>query len=174
MRYAAIEGYAHPYRISEAGVVESLRFGSWTPLTPTMNGYRHVVVKLRKNGGGQTKRSVAKLMADAFLGGVPAGHGVFHKNQAKWDNALENLVVRPLSFGGGDKSSKTVLKINRWGRVVEIYRNVAEAAQKNHISKSAIRERCLNMVADPFRLDGHNYQYESSWTGPGKRRKVEG
>ena len=79
MRYAAIEGYAHPYRISEAGVVESLRFGAWTPLTPTMNGHRHVVVHLRKNGGGQAKRSVAKLMADAFLGGVPAGYGVFHK-----------------------------------------------------------------------------------------------
>ena len=99
---------------------------------------------------------------------------VFSTRTRQSGNELENLIVCPLSFGGGDKSSKTVLKINRWGRVVDIYRNVAEAAKKNHISKSAIRERCLNMVSDPFRLDGHNYQYESEWTGRGKRRKVEG
>lgn len=173
MRYAAIEGYRYPYRISEAGVVESCGSGQWVPLTPTMRGRRRVVVRLWTLEGRSISRGVANLMGEAFLGGVPQNHGVFHKNGALWDNELENLEIRPISAGGGNKRSYPVIKIDRWGKVVEVYGSAREAARKNHISIGSMRERLWNHVADPFRLDGHDYQYEANWTGTGKRRKVK-
>lgn len=174
MRYKEIIGYKYKYRISEAGVVETYRKGAWVQLKPTIIGYRRATVRLRKLDGKCENAAVTHLMAHAFMGGIPPGHCVMVKNGAKFDTALENLEIRPLKATGGDKSSKTVLKINRWGRVVDIYRNAAEAAKKNNMSLSAIRERCLNAVADPYGLDDHDYQYEQNWTGTGKRRKVEG
>lgn len=140
MRYAAIEGYRYPYRISEAGVVESCGSGKWVPLKPTMKG-RRVIVRLWDLDGRRTSRGVANLMGQAFLGGVPQNHGVFHKNGALLDNALENLEIRPISSGGGNKNSYPVVKIDRWGKVVEVYGSAREAARKNHISIGAIRER---------------------------------
>ena len=162
-----IEGYKFPYRISEAGIVESFRTGRWVPVAVNAQGHRIAVVRLQ----GMEKRvsvSVAKLMANAFMGGVPKGYGVFHKNRAKLDNELENLEFRPLNSCGGYTSSKAVLKIDRQGNVVEIYRSAKVAAKKNHMSVSAMYERCEGKIKDPFRLDGYAYQYEEQMGRPRK------
>ena len=107
MRYAMIEGYKFPYRIGENGVVESCRTGRWVPVAVSAQGHRSAVVRLQ----GMEKRvsvSVARLMANAFMGGIPKGYGVFHKNRAKLDNELENLELRPLKCCGGVTSNKPV------------------------------------------------------------------
>lgn len=169
MRYAMIEGYKFPYRIGENGVVESYRTGEWVPVAVTAIGRRTAVVRLQ----GLEKRvsvSVARLMANAFMGGVPKGYGVFHKNRAKLDNELENLELRPLKSCGRDTCSKAVFKIDRKGNVVEIYRSAIEAAKKNHMCVSAMYERCQGKIKDPFRLDGYDYRYEARRGG--RPRKV--
>lgn len=167
MRYVMIEGYKFPYRIGENGVVEHFKYGRWVPMVPVMQGHRSAVVRLQ----GMEKRvsvSIAKLMANAFMGGVPKGYGVFHKNRAKLDNELENLELRPLNSNRGDTSGKTVLKIDRQGEIVEIYRSAKEAAKKNHMSASAMYERCEGKIKNPFRVDGYAYQYEEQMGRPRK------
>lgn len=167
MRYAMIEGYKVPYRIGENGVVESCRTGRWVPVAAQAQGHRSAVVRLQ----GMEKRvtiPVTRLMANAFMGGVPKGYGVFHKNRAKLDNELENLELRPLKSCGGVTSNKPVLKIDRQGNVVEIYRSAKEAATKNHMSNSAMYERCEGRIKNPFRLDGYRYRYEDQAGRPRK------
>ena len=170
MRYAMIEGYKFPYRIGENGVVESCRTGRWVPLAVTVGGHRSARVRLWGLDGKRKFVSVAKLMADAFMGGVPEGYGVFHKNRAKLDNELENLELRPLKSCGGVTSNKPVLKIDRRGNVVEIYRSAKEAAKKNHMCFSAMYDRCQGKIKNPFRLDGYDYRYENRKGG--RPRKV--
>ena len=160
-----IEGYKWPYRISEAGVVECGRTGAWVPLVPTISHSKRARVSLRLPDGKAKYFAVSHLMADAFMGGVPEGYGVFHKNPFKLDNELENLEILPLKHGGGDKSSKSVFKIDPLGNVVEIYRSAKEAAAKNHMSVSAMYERCQGKIKDPARLDGYTYQYEDRFRG---------
>lgn len=167
MRYAMIEGLKFPYRIGENGVVESCRNGRWVPVAAHAQGHRSAVVRLQ----GMEKRvtiPVTRLMANAFMGGVPKGYGVFHKNRAKLDNELENLELRPLKSCGGVTSNKPVLKIDRKGNIVEIYRSAKEAAKKNHMSASAMYERCEGKIKDPFRLDGYGYRYEDKGGRPPK------
>lgn len=167
MRYAMIEGYKVPYRIGENGVVESCRTGRWVPIAAHAQGHRSAVVRLQ----GMEKRvtiPVTRLMANAFMGGVPEGCGVFHKNRAKLDNELENLEFRPLKSCGGVTSKKPVLKIDRHGNIVEIYRSAKEAAKKNHMSASAMYERCQGKIKNPFRLDGYRYRYEDQAGRPRK------
>lgn len=170
MRYAMIEGYKYPYRIGENGVVECGKTGQWIPLVPTISHSKRARVKLRLPDGKQKYFAVSHLMADAFMGGVPEGHGVFHKDPFKLDNELENLEILPLKHGGGAKSCKSVFKIDPLGNVVEIYRSAKEAAKKNHMSVSAMYERCQGKIKDPARLDGYTYQYED--LRQGKPRKV--
>lgn len=168
MRYVAIEGYKFPYRIGENGVVESCRTGRWEPVAVQAVGHRTAVVRLWGMDGKRISISVVKLMANAFMGGVPEGYGVFHKNRAKLDNELENLEFRPLKSCGGVTSKKPVLKIDRHGNIVEIYRSAKEAAKKNHMSASAMYERCQGKIKNPFRLDGYRYRYEDQAGRPRK------
>lgn len=163
-----IEGYKFPYRISEAGIVESFRTGRWVPVAVNAQGHRSARVRLMGLDGKRITIAVAKLMANAFMGGVPNGYGVFHKNRAKLDNELENLELRPLKSCGGVTSNKPVLKIDRRGNVVEIYRSAKEAAKKNHMSASAMYERCGGKIKNPFRVDGYAYQYEEQMGRPRK------
>ena len=155
-----IEGYKFPYRISEAGIVESFRTGRWVPVAVTVCGHRSVRVRLWGLDGKRKFVSVGKLMADAFMGGVPEGYAVFRKNRAKLDNELENLELRPMKSCGGATSRKTVLKIDPQGNVVEIYRSAKEAAKKNHMCFSAMYDRCQGKIKNPYRLDGYAYRYE--------------
>lgn len=170
MRYVPIEGYLYPYRINEEGTVESYGTGKWVPLSADMRGRKRAAVQLRRLDGTYARFGVAQLMAKAFMGGVPAGCGVFHKNGAKMDNALENLEIKPISAGGGAHRRRAVVKINRAGEIVEFYGTVTEAAKKNYMSRGAIGARCKNMVVDPYGADGHSFQYEDR-LGAGRPRK---
>lgn len=161
MRYALIEGYKHPYRISDEGVVESFGRGKWKALTPSLNGHRRATVSLLRMDGKKESAGVSRLMAAAFMGEVPKGYAVIHKNGAKLDNSLRNLEIVPQSKTSPGGPRKTVLKVDRWGVVVGVYRSSIEAAKKNYISVGAVRNRCHKRVADPYRLDGYNYLYET-------------
>ena len=161
MRYAPIEGYKFRYRVSDAGTVEKLCGSEWVTLTPTMNGHRRAIVNLRRTDGTVHHAAISHLVAAAFIGRVPPGHSVIHKNSAKLDNEPENLLIVPQNKTSKGGLGKTVLKVDRWGVVVAVYRSSIEAAKKNYISVCAVRNRCRGLVADPYRLDGYDYRYES-------------
>jgi hypothetical protein len=115
---------------------------------------------------GTIKRvQVAKLVVDAFMDGTPPGMVRFHKNGLKQDNAVENIIFMTRSKAAKMQrpgNSRPVLKLDREGNVVDMYPSISEAARKNHISHAAIGKRCLGLVEDPFRLDGHDYIFEEN------------
>lgn len=168
MAWKMIKGYKFPYRVSDQGEVQKqLPSGKWTTLKPSPYGHARLYrVWMRLPDGAIKHVQVSKLVADAFLGGTPPGMLRVHKNGLKQDNAVENIIFLPSEKAATKYrpgNSRSVLKVDRAGNVVDIYPSTAEAARKNHMSQGAIGKRCLGKIADPYRLDGYNYIYEDKY-----------
>lgn len=161
MDWKAIEGYRYPYRINDQGEVQK-QVGPDKWKTLKQCAYGNIMrVDLRLPDGKTVRPSVSKMVADYFMGGTPPGMMRVHRNWLKADNAKENIVFRPRGKSGARPGNcRPVLKVDRAGNVVAIYRSTVEAAKKNHISQAAIGKRCLRRIKDPYRLDGYNYIYE--------------
>ena len=164
MRWKLVEGnWRWPYRVSDQGEVQKqLPGGKWMTLKayPYIGQWR---VQLRLADGGWKRVLVSKIVADAFMGGTPPGKMRVHKNGMKHDNAVENIVFMTRAESAKiyrPGNSRPVLKVDRDGNVVEIYRSGAEAARANYISPQSISDRCNGLIEDPYRLDGYNYVFE--------------
>lgn len=97
-----IKGIPHYYIDSEGTVWSDKPSPRYNPdgelriLRPRNHpsGYLYVGMYIGKGGGKQRLwRRVHRLVADAFLGGIPKGYEVDHKNGIKTDNRLGNLRV---------------------------------------------------------------------------------
>jgi hypothetical protein len=89
-----VTGYEGRYQVSAAGLVRNVRRGNLLRPRPSPRGY--LSVRLYRDAVG-TNFLVHRLVAAAFIGPIPAGRHVNHKNGPKGDNRLINLeVVTPL------------------------------------------------------------------------------
>lgn len=80
------------YLVSNQGQVKSLKFGGHDGggeriMAPISNGWGYTMVKL----SDRKLRLIHRLVAEAFLGPIPDGMVVNHKNGIRDDNRLENL-----------------------------------------------------------------------------------
>lgn len=76
-------------RIRRAKPGQATRAG--TIIKPSLSrGYERMSFSIR---GKQVNRSVHRLVAEAFLGAIPAGMQINHLNGVKHDNRIENLEI---------------------------------------------------------------------------------
>lgn len=166
MGWKEITGYRFRYHINEDGIVQKqLEDGSWFTLKPYISGRRRACVKMRTADNRKVDIPVVWLMADAFMGGRVPGLNIIHRNGAKLDCALVNLAFVGKKECGKLSCAnrrKAVMKVDRAGKVVAIYRSGREAAKKNYISQNSIWARCARKVKDPYSLDGYDYRYEDA------------
>lgn len=169
-----IKGYKWPYRINEEGEVQKQEpNGTWTDLHPYL-GTARARVKMRTVENKKVDIPVVWLMADAFFGGRRPGMCMIHKNGFKLDCSRNNLVWSTYSDSAKrsrNNRCKPVVKLDKKGHIVEVYKSGREAARANFISQNAICDRCNNLIKDPFKLDGYNYQYEGVSKSMSKRKK---
>jgi len=133
-------------------------------------GARCLMVKIR----GKEMR-VPHLVAMAFLGPIPPGARVVHKNGIHGDNRPDNLEYvtkreMGLRHGGKNSRSRSVFKIAPDGEVVEVYRSARQAAREAFMSCPAVLDRCNGRVKNEFALTGFSYRWEDP--KPGRRRQA--
>lgn len=175
MAWKVIEGFDKPYRVSDTGRIQHQLKpgGEWREIRPTMNGLHRAVAHLYRGDGTKVIVPVARLVADMWLGGVPEGCCVIHRNGSKLDNDVANLKIVPRSEAcrmSGTSRRRAVEKVDKRGNVVAVYRSVTEAAKKNYISQSAVSARCLGKTKDPFKFDDYTYRFDDP-DGRKKERK---
>lgn len=160
MRWEQIDGFMSPYRVSDEGVVQRWNGKDWITLQPYLAGKRVCVMfyypdKKRKSVG------VARLVAEAFMGGVKDDERIVHINRSKFDNAVENLrKVSKYQCGTmRDYTRKVVAKISPAGIVLKFYPTVKAAARDNYWSEKRISDHCHGRVKDPFRY-GYSFRFD--------------
>lgn len=170
MNWREITGYRYLYRVSDMGEFQRQHTdGTWRDISPTFDGKR-VKVHVTTIAGVRKTVTLARIVYEAFRGSIPPGYDVTHKNSLKADCSVYNLAaVSHTACRSTPGNRRSVLKLDRNGEVVAIYKSVVEAAAKNHISTAAMGKRCLGLVKDPYRLDGYNYVYEDK-----RRKKIHG
>lgn len=169
-----IPGYDGKYQVNRIADVRRV-FPSG--LVRDMTAYRksgrkfrqRLFVKLTKDGKS-TEVPLLTIMAMAWYGTWPESKVPYHINRNIWDNRLENIgFIDRVSLGRltGHMSSKrkTVFKVDRDGRDVEVYRSAREAAKANHMSYQTVLDRCNGKVKNPYALDGFTYRFEDAKPG---------
>ena len=84
------------YAVSNCGNIKRLTDASGTAAGAVLQGaldkYGYRVVSLRNEGAVKTLK-IHRLVAEAFIGAIPADMQVNHKNGVKLDNRVENLEI---------------------------------------------------------------------------------
>lgn len=179
MKWKPIEGYRYPYRISEDGDVQRLQEnGKWMDLHPFLmkggggKAGRYLFVNMAVFPSGHKKIAVVRLMEGRFIRPRRPGEIISYRNGMAQDCSAWNLyhtthgaINKKIRYG-----RKPVEKIDKYGKPIEIYRSVQEAANKNFLSRSCVYKRCMGRIKDPFELTGFSFRYEAK---EGRRGKKE-
>lgn len=174
-----VPGYAGKYQVSRMGEVRRV-FGSGkvrdlhpypkSCATKLAHHPRWYIVKLDGK-----EQALHKLVARTWLPAPAPGLVAYHKNGIQSDNRVDNIgFTTPETLGritGAKSKRMTVFKISEDGEVVAIYSSAREAARMNNMSYQTVLDRCHDRVANPFALDGFNYQFEDAPPGKPKRKR---
>lgn len=112
-------------------------------------------VTLRKKNGDRREKGVAILVAQQFMQGQREGYLIYHRNHFKLDCSLENLEYLPVNqIGKRHKCRKPVAKLDAYGRTVEVYSSIGEAASKNFYSTSQMSRLCKRRRPSDYKRNG--------------------
>lgn len=160
-----IEGYLYDYQINDLGQIRKVNpDGSIVEMHPHKNkdnGVYSISLRVAKNKRKHV--AIKYIMDEVFFDGYAKKHGlsITHKNGFQTDCSVYNLLfITPSKLGKRYKNAeKRVAKVDKLGRVIEYYASCAEAAKKNFISPTAVYHRVNNLLKNPWKLDGYNYQF---------------
>lgn len=134
--YYDIPGYDGKYQINYFGnlrrTLKNGRFKELHPYIKRSNGRRAVKLNCKE-------RVVMGLMKDTFIGGLPEGYVLYHKNGILSDDILSNIgIITKADLGKlsglRNKCSIQVVKINQDGEIVDCYKSVREAGRRNFMA----------------------------------------
>lgn len=166
-----IPGYEGKYQINHEGRVRRLHKHKAVELNPfhkhsgSSLRQKHLFCKLTDTNGKSTEYKISKLMGMTFFGNIPEGYGVFHKNGLVDDNSIFNLEIldrRTIGERCGIRSSrsKSVVKIDSKGKIVDYYRSARSAGKQNYMCYQTIMDRCNMVVKNGPAPDGYEYAWE--------------
>jgi len=87
-----VKGYEGIYRVSNCGGLIHYRDGKWQSLSIKNRYGWYLTIRLFKDGKVETKR-IHRLVYEAFVGEIPNGYAVHHKDFNRQNNRVENLEV---------------------------------------------------------------------------------
>ena len=142
-KWRPVEGYDGLYELRSDGLLHSFPRkyceGGYSYGYKVGKGYlKH---SLSKNGVVTNKR-VNRLVWETFVGPIPKGYDIHHKNHNRQDNRLENLELIEKDCHKDLHSSK-VVQYTLDGEFIAEYQSIAEAARKTGIKQSNISHCCI-------------------------------
>ena len=164
-----IPGYDGKYQVDREGrvrrVYKSGKTRLMTPYHKKMNGSQRMVVKLTKESKSK-EEILMQIVAKTFLGEAPNGCVAYHKNGCQSDNYVNNIVyISRQELGkktGANSRKQSVVKIDKSGQIVDVYKSARECGRQNFMSYQTIIDRCNGKCKSAFAPDGYAYAWEDS------------
>lgn len=154
-----VKGYGDLYEVSNKGLVyvkpRQGTKGGYTYGNPDKDGYLTIGLSMNSK---ETCRGVHCLVYEAFVGDIPQGYDVHHKDHNKQNNSIENLELIERSIHKSihikehlektvkahiENVSKKVQQLTKDGEFVAEYDSIMEASRKTNINYLSI-SRCCN------------------------------
>lgn len=137
--------YTNNYFVSNQGRIKHVfKNGKEKLLTP----YNHQkIIKVKINGKAV---NFPRVVYTLFKEEVPEGYFVVHKNRARFDNSINNLILmtnKELGINYGHKSAKWRIHDKTNGCY---YRSTRDAEKKLHLSRQSISDICNNKTKKPL------------------------
>ena len=158
--------YGH-YEISDRGRVRHVmkhntRYLRTFQKKPRSNGHGSDVMMVKAHG---KEIAIHRKVYETFVGEIPKGMYVYHKNGMITDNFYNNLGLIDKHnlgkrFGKMSKKKGRILRVDRNGEIVEIYKNCREAGKATHFCYQSILNRCNGKVKKEWLPDGTTFRWE--------------
>lgn len=140
-----IKGYEGKYQASTDGQIRKL-YKTREPRVMTQEIKNRISIIRLSDQSGRKEFRVHRLIYEAFKGTIPDGYSVRHVNNVKSENFIWNLEAiskEELGKKTGHRSrQKAVLKFDKKGEVIKIYRSARQCARLNHMSYQTVIDRC--------------------------------
>lgn len=144
IRFANINGYDFPYRVSNYGTVQVDIGTGWRKVKPFEKNNGYLFVHLRLNGKYKNVR-VHRLVATHFIDNPDNLEFVNHKDENKHNNKANNLewcdFLYNVNYGTKDYKEVAVEQYTVKGKLVGSYRSLAEASRQTGIKNLQKRFR---------------------------------
>lgn len=175
LNWRPIPGFGGWYDISRDGEIRSWKKSNHgrreTPrkLKASYSKCGAMQLALSDEFGRSLPYKVAHLMAKTWMGGIPDGMYVYHKNGDVRDNTLNNLVIAPKAKAYKEINKRSavrhcVAKVSKDGEIIEVYPSAAEAARKNFLCKQQVLEHCKKRIQNPFKFLDFTFAYDRGLT----------
>ena len=153
-----IPGYEGLYQASSLGRIRSLKRNKVHILTPLSDGCGYYKVQLCRNNVKKDS-TVHRLVWLAFNGPITEGLQIYHLNENKSDNRLENLSLctakENINFGTciarrAKKLSKPVIQFDKNGNFIKEWPSSNEIQKQLGYLASNIRNCCGNFTHSAY------------------------
>lgn len=88
-----IRGFEGIYMIGDHGTLLSNKSGCWRIMSNTNKKGWYLSVRLKDRKGKYHTKRIHHLVYEAFVGDIPSGYDVHHKDGNKQNNRVDNLVA---------------------------------------------------------------------------------
>ena len=129
-------GYEGLYMVSSLGRVKVVETGLIKKHWDNRDGYKNVV--LYKNRRYRTKY-IHRLVVEAFIGAIPEGLEVNHKDKDKSNNTLDNLEICTKLYNVEYSCAKHYIATHESGEVVEVF-NLNKFCHERGLSSGKMTE----------------------------------
>lgn len=142
-----IEGFEGMYDLRDDGLIYSYpRFkckGGYHKGTKTNGGYRYFSLFKDRI---ETRDLIHRFVYRTFVGKIPKGYDVHHKNEIRDDNRVENLELLKKEEHNRKHSlerlAKAIQQYTKNGEFIAEYESAAEAERETNVCNSHITECC--------------------------------
>lgn len=131
--------------------------------TISKEGVRRKKFHVIGQDGKKHTEMISIAVARAFIGEVPEGKIVGHRNGITTDNCIGNLFFTDYSdmySKINERKRKPVAKLDLNGEIIKVYKSSKEAAKDAYMSRQAIVKRCCGNVKRSPAVDGYEYAYD--------------